>query len=954
MRNVHGARLIFGLVLAIIAMNCATRRAVPPAGRTDEAEALVAKAEGLSANAQFDGANFFLGRAADMFNSAKRWGESVQCLVHIGNNWQKIGDLDQARNAFTKALQIILDHQEGGNRELSKSILQLAFKLLAKKEYPAALELMNRSLAMQQKLYGGDSPELGKIYNSLALLYLHMGDVQKANEFSNKSLSAKIRKYLDTDSSFLKYYSFLDGVSISERSFEDMSGMLDKSLVVYLESLGSGHPLVASIYEKLGMVCALQGEHEQGLDFFRKALRIWLDTVGEEDIRVAVVYEEMGICLRLQGDFPEARRYLQQSKEIAEASRQRAVLASIHFQIGKVCFLQNLYDEALEQYRLSLAALAPGQAYGIPPASPAGETVIEKQNLLEILAAQAEAFEGRASLKISERSDLQDAYRSIQEAVRLVDLLRADYKAENYRLLFGEKSQRILDLAIRVSLRLFESTGASAYKEIAFNYSEKSKAALLTENMLESDARQFAGIPAEKLSRERELKDELARYETLLEKQPLLPFLPGAQPADETRSRFFSLLAEYQELISSFEREFPQYFELKYGGWSVSVTSLQKSLPAGTVLVEYFLSSTRLDIFCLGRDRFEVVSQPLEPQFAETVSAYCQAIRKIDEKAFLQLSPRLYRILIAPLEEWLRGKEKLIFIPDGVLAYLPFETLISRERQVADFSQLDFLIRRFAISYHFSARLWLGRPHTEPPRSREALVGFAPVFSDIGRKGYILRSDILPADAQATRSVARTVTVDDQEFPELPGTENELRAIIGLFTAGHKEAQGFFHSEATEERFKSPAMKEFSMIHLATHSLTNEANPRLSGFLFSQPESDKDGEDGILYAGETYNLNLDCDLLVLSSCESGTGRLVEGEGLLALTRGLFYSGAHDIVFSLWKVEDRTTGELMVELYQNILQGQSFAPAMRKAKLSFIANPFTAFPKYWAGFILLGM
>ena len=196
--------------------------------------------------------------------------------MQIGNNCQKIGDLEQAKTIFAQALQITLERNGGNNLELSKSMLQLAFKLLAKKEHGAALELMNRGLAIQQGIYGVDHPELGKIYNSLALLYMHMGDTQKANEFANKSLSAKIRKMLNTDSSFLKNFSFLDGVSISERSFEDMSGMLDKSLGVYLESLGSGHPMVASIYEKLGMVCALQGSTEQGLAFFNKALRIWL------------------------------------------------------------------------------------------------------------------------------------------------------------------------------------------------------------------------------------------------------------------------------------------------------------------------------------------------------------------------------------------------------------------------------------------------------------------------------------------------------------------------------------------------------------------------------------------------------------------------------------------------------------------------------------------------------
>jgi len=954
MKSPLSIRLLYSILLVLAAMNCASKRIVHPVSNLDGAEVFMAEADRFAANAQYDGVNFFLGKAAEIYRSQKNWKKTVQCLVQIGNNYQKIADLEQAKNAFAQALQITVDKNEWRNLELSKSMLQLAFKLLAKKEFDGALELMNRALELQQKIYGVDHPELGKIYNSLALLYLHTGNTQKANEFSSKSLSSKIRKYMNTDSSFLKNYSFLDGVSISERSFEDMSGMLDKSLGVYVESLGSGHPLVASIYEKLGMVSALQGSYEQGLDFFRKALGIWLDTLGDEDVHVAVLFEEIGICLRLQGDWLNARNYLQQALRIAKNSRQPVILASIYFQLGKVDFLQNLYNDALTNYQYSMAALAPGLNPDAPDVVQGVETVPEKQSLLEILAAQADAFEARAALKSSEKRDLLASFHAIQDAIDLIDLLRADYKSENYRLLFGEKSQHILDLGVRVALKLFHTTGNHAYKKSAFDFSEKSKAALLTENMLESNARQFAGIPLEELAREKELKSELVQYETLFEKQSNLPAAAETPAVEDNRHRFYKLLASYQELIAQFERNYPQYFDLKYGNRNVSSESLQNKLPKNTALIEYFLGASQLTIFFLSRERFEVVSQPLESQFTESIFDYCLAIKKIDEKTFLQLGPKLYKVLIAPLENWLPGKEKLLFIPDRALAYLPFETLIREERQVSDFSQLDFLIRRFEISYHFSGHLWQSKLQKDVLSPRDVWAGFAPVFSGSGQDGYVIRSDTLPPGQQNQKNATRNVTMGDLEFPELPGTENELRSIIGLFAAKKNKAVGFFHSRATEKQFKSLAMKEFSIIHLATHSLTNKTNPKLSGFLFSPPPNDLDGEDGVLYAGETYNLNLDCKLLVLSSCESGTGRLVAGEGLLALTRGLFYSGARNIVFSLWKVEDRTTGDLMVKLYQEILQGKSFARAMKDAKLSFIANPFTAFPKYWAGFILLGI
>ena len=319
----------------------------------------------------------------------------------------------------------------------------------------------------------------------------------------------------------------------------------------------------------------------------------------------------------------------------------------------------------------------------------------------------------------------------------------------------------------------------------------------------------------------------------------------------------------------------------------------------------------------------------------------------------MQLSPRLFRIVISPLEKNLENIEKLLIIPDRNLAYLPFETLIHTGEAVSDFSQLDYLVRRYAISYHFSGNLWLQQQQKKPRVREHALAGFAPVFSTKQKDVDIFSRNDSSAEANESSVTLRSVTLDGLEFPELPGTEDELRSILSLFNEYKIKAVGFFHDQATEALFKSPAMKDFDIIHLATHSMKNDLNPKLSGFLFSTPPGDRSREDGILYAEETYNLQLDCDLLVLSSCESGSGRLVEGEGVMALTRGLFYSGAMDIIFSLWKVEDKASGEMMIKLYREILQGKSFPEALKKAKLSLIANPFTAFPKYWSGFIILG-
>ena len=113
-------------------------------------------------------------------------------------------------------------------------------------------------------------------------------------------------------------------------------------------------------------------------------------------------------------------------------------------------------------------------------------------------------------------------------------------------------------------------------------------------------------------------------------------------------------------------------------------------------------------------------------------------------------------------------------------------------------------------------------------------------------------------------------------------------------------------------------------------------------------------QDGYLRLHDIYNLNLPADLVVLSACQTGVGKQIKGEGLIALTRGFMYAGAARVVASLWKVDDRATAELMAEFYKQMFtDGQRPAAALRAAQRKLSQQPRWRSPYYWAGFVLQG-
>ncbi|MFA6541641.1 MAG: CHAT domain-containing protein, partial [Bacteroidota bacterium] len=297
---------------------------------------------------------------------------------------------------------------------------------------------------------------------------------------------------------------------------------------------------------------------------------------------------------------------------------------------------------------------------------------------------------------------------------------------------------------------------------------------------------------------------------------------------------------------------------------------------------------------------------------------------------------------------------KVVIIPDGELFYLPFEALPTKRYSSAtlpDFTAIDYLIRQNEISYSYSAEFYFKMSENSPAdNSTSSFIGFAPVFRDSTHNGDLLANRSYVEESGL--SDVRSITLDGKKFNELKYSEEEIGAITHTFQQHALPAREYLHTAATETNFKELS-KSYDIVHVATHGFINEKNPKFSAILFSQPLSATADDDGILYVDETFNLDLKAKLVVLSSCESGIGKLVQGEGMIALTRGLFYAGAKNIMFSLWKVSDKQTYLLMDEFYKQMLNGKSYSASLREAKLRLISSKESAFPSKWSGFVLVG-
>jgi CHAT domain-containing protein len=185
----------------------------------------------------------------------------------------------------------------------------------------------------------------------------------------------------------------------------------------------------------------------------------------------------------------------------------------------------------------------------------------------------------------------------------------------------------------------------------------------------------------------------------------------------------------------------------------------------------------------------------------------------------------------------------------------------------------------------------------------------------------------------------------------LPGTETEVNDIAKLFNDRKLKSETLIKTNADEDQIKSSSIKDYKYLHFATHGIVDEKNPELSRIFLSAGEN----EDGNLYSGEIYNLELNADLVALSACETGLGKISKGEGVIGLSRALVYAGARSIIVSFWSVADASTSQLMTDFYKELLSknNNDFAAALQTSKLNMLNNKTYAAPYYWAPFVILG-
>lgn len=818
----------------------------------------------------------------------------VVVIRYWGSYYYKIGDLNRALDKFTELDKFIVDngsegkysykflvqnyvnigkiHSVKGNQELAIQYFQYAIK--------AAGEYRERYKPDYSDTY---------IYRYIANAYVKKGEYveglryhKKVNDFYRKS-KERSNKQKNT---FLNSYNDIAQLYLETNQPDSALLYLNESLQYHIED----DPFYPTTYLNIAKAYTQKGDYDKAEEYIDKALKDTQNRYGNKHYKTAEVHLEKGNIYRKKQDLKEALKHYQKS----------------------IISLVDRYNDT------SIQSL------------PANTDVNNKRELLLALQAKANTFHA-LWLQDENIKNLKHANAHIQLTINLMDDMRREYSSEEARRFLVDQNYPVFEKGIEINRQLYLQTNDKNYLTEAFRMAEKSKSLSLLDALKNADAQQFANIPENTLEQERQLRVQMNHLKGKISK--LKKETKNEASLRDLQNELFEQQQQYDDFVASLETEYPDYHELKYGQSIAGVDDIRRDmLTEDAVFVEYFMGDEQLYTFFITQDNIHVFSTKNTEQIQTNIATLRQAIKDKNDPSYVQTAHFLYQNLLEKgLEKIGENVERIIVVPDGGLAYIPFDILLENKIEVEGKvnyrkSVMPYLLNSYAISYAYSATV-LQQNLSKEKSSKTAhdFAGFAPDFGYLSDTNIVMRS------------------CHDNRLSVLQNTKKEVTAIRQLI--GGKT---FAETAATKDNFEHSGTKS-RIIHLSTHACADE-DDQLSRIYFN--------DDEYMTALELYSLPLEADMVVLSACETGIGTLRRGEGVMSLARAFAYTGVPATTMSLWKVEDRATSEIMINYYKHLKSGKTKDQALRFAKLDFLepdnhAEDKYLHPYYWAAFVHIG-
>ncbi len=843
--------------------------------------------------------------------------------------------LYEAREYFNRCVSLIDSLKYPEDKKLFDTYIVCTLYYSKFYKFDKALKYLNTAENILAANYSPSHYKYCIIYYYHGRILLYLQKLDKAVIFFEKSLKMAKMSVILNDYVFLNYRKLGELYSYKK----DYSSAIEYNLQSLKVIKNTGFSPVYT-YISLGDSYSVLKDFKNALYYFNLAESLTISESGINHPALFYIYILKSLLYRDRKENEREAEYLQLSYNSAIKNgnyRSREVSIILRY-LGRYYYRQGEFQRSLDTLQKGLISATNTFNSTSIYENPDIEDARDRMQLLPTLKRKAYVMHKYYSEVTNNLKDLETSFECYKLASGLQEKIITTFSNEKTKLRYSTSQKITLNNSIEAALEIYKLTNDNKYMEEAFEFSEKGKSLMLLTYINEEKAKRFADIPDSLIHYAQSIKNEIAGLNFRINLSD--PEYTSPYQLDEIKSRLFDLTRKEEELVRLFEIQFPKYYNLKYSLNAVPIGLIQASIENNQALIEYNLTNTKLYTFLITSDTVIIDMQDIDNRFSEKIVK----IRKLlsenkygdydiqDYNEYAKIASDLYNILIQPVKTYIKNKS-LIIVPDEVLNLIPFEVLLTKntfKSGIADFGVLPYLFKEYPVSYAYSASALMNLK--EYRHKRNKLVAFVPEYGEGIYKGD-----------DNSDSAINTLN----RLNPLIGTKEEVNYISRFY-----RSRIYSSDQAIEENFKKSAVN-FNIIHLAMHTIIDDKNPMFSKMVFT-PEKDKK-EDGLLHTFEIYGIKLRANLVVLSGCNTGYGRMQRGEGLLSLARGFVFSGCSGLLLTQWAVADKASVKLMENFYYYLSKGYPKDKALQYAKIDYIkdADPVKTHPYYWASYITFG-
>jgi CHAT domain-containing protein/tetratricopeptide (TPR) repeat protein len=880
-----------------------------------------------------------------------------------GEGLRRARDWEAALERYGKAVEIL---DAAGDRAARRHALYGAGRVLESLDrWPEAVR--SYDLAVEASRAAGDRAVEAVVLNRRGTLQRLLGRYEASRLSHEQALEAfRANEHPSGEKSALNNLGVADY----------WAGRVQAAVAAFDGALGLARELgdrrdEGAILANLGEIYLFQGRHAEARDAYEKALAVARE-LGDT-AREAAALSGLGEVESQEGRFSPARDALERAAKLQREQENRRgealalnSLGTVLLKSGELQASRERYSRALEIFRelgdvqgeatvlVGLGRLE--EARGDFPASFTryGEARERFERLRDRQGLAMARFGGARSL--ARQGDLQGARELLEASLGAVESLRGEAQSLSLRASYFATKQHYWEQYIDVLMGLHQRDPSGGFDALALQAAERRRFRSLLDALSETRAEVRRGISPALLEEERALQQRLDR----IERDRLETLAAGGD-----RERVETLERETRELLQSLERvrarvrqESPRFADLVQPE-TVSLQQIQgKLLDADDLLLVYSLGEERSFVWAVTRQSFTVRELPGRERIdsaAERVYGLMTRQSRRGRSLWEEAPADLAELVLAPVADRTRSFTRLLVVADGVLQKVPFAALPlpggEGRNLVVDRHEIVMLpsasvlatLRREAEG----RSTWIDEPWVA--------VLADPVFDRQDPRVTGQAAAAGPNGASALDSGLRA-SLRDLGLPglqRLPHSRREAEAIR-RWTRQERDRFVALDFAADRELVTGGRLRDYRILHFATHSIVNDRQPELSGLVLSLVGPDGRPRQGFLRLHEIYNLELNAGLVVLSACQTGVGPEVRGEGLAGIVRGFMHAGVPGVVVSLWNVDDAATAELMSRFYGYLLEhGQRPSTALRRAQLDLLKTTEWRDPEFWAGFVFVG-